>query len=88
MIHQRSITTLLWRHEVGGAHHGPRHGHAMVGRFGLGETKIREFWCAGSVEKDIGGLDVAMDDPLVVSCRQAFAHLTDHVDGTLQLHGA
>src|SRR5208337_1713211 len=51
-----------------------------VGRFQqLRQAKVENLDHALVGEKDVGGLDIAMDDPLLVRCLQALAHLDSDV---------
>ncbi len=82
---------LLGRHVVGGAHDvaGARHG----GGGEAGHPEVHDLHRAVLVDEDVRGLDVAVNDALLVRVGQAGQHRGDdrdlalHVEGGLAAHG-
>src|SRR5262249_38746560 len=53
---------------------------------GAGHTKVEHLWLSRLLHKDVGGLQVAVDDPLVVSVlhRVAHARQQSHASGQIE----
>jgi hypothetical protein len=87
---------LFWGHVGGGAQDESGFGGAegkravcFVGAFdGLGEAEIENFDLATGSEKDVGGLEVSMDDALVVSGFEGFGDLDGDGDDFVGREGA
>ena len=84
MVDEARVTPLLRWHEVGSPHHCAGHRHAMVMVLGLRQSEVCELRQAGSIQQDVRGLDVAVDDALLVSGPKAFTNLADDINRLLE----
>ena len=76
---------LLRRHVFGGAHHHPRARDVAHGE--AGHAEVHDLDPALPGEEDVGGLDVAVDDPDLVGVGQAFEHGDHDRDLALEAEG-
>ena len=53
-----------------------------------GDAEVHHLHRAGLADHDVGGLDVAVDDAVLVAEVQRLARVGDHLDGALRLHRA
>ena len=74
---------LLRRHVAEATHDQPGSCEAALGIRHLGDAEIEDLHLTATQEEDVAGLDVPMDDPMLVGVVEAVAHL-EH-DGDLVL---
>jgi hypothetical protein len=82
---------LFGRHVMRGAETGAAAGERIFGDgFGheFGDAEVGDFHAAARVEKDVVGLDVAMEDAFVVGILEGFADARDDGEGLVGVDGA
>ena len=69
---------LFWAHVAQGAEQlaglGSARGRQKVGGGDMGDAEVEHLGLAGLIDQDVAGLEVAMNDPLVVGVLHRVAH--------------
>src|SRR5207342_1373933 len=81
--------SLLGRHINRRPRNDPHRGQRLLSSvllvvYELGQAEVEDLHLSGRSQKNVGGLDVAMDDPLGMGCHQRVRNLYAYVEHLLQ----